>query len=173
MSVVGDARAFSYDLGGNMAVCRGAAVKHRQRVAHSAVAKPRDKLRRVVVEGEPLLFRDIKQPRGAFLYVNAPEIEPLAARNYRRENLVQLGGCQDELNVLGRLLKRFQKRVECRGGEHMHLVDDVHAVFAAYRGVVYLIAKLAHVVNAVVACRVHFDDIRSGAAFDFAAALAL
>ena len=74
--------------------------------------------------------------------------------------------------MLGRLLQRFQKRIESALREHMHLVDDINA-FLCFRGnEINAFADLANVVHAVVAGGVHFDYINNIAAFDTAAALA-
>ena len=36
---------------------------------------------------------------------------------------------EDKNNVLGRFLKRFQKRVERADRKHVHLVDYINALF--------------------------------------------
>ena len=44
---------------------------------------------------------------------------------HRHRHLADLGGREDELHVRRRLLERLQQRVERRGAQHVHLVDDV------------------------------------------------
>ena len=65
--------------------------------------------------------------------------------------------------MLGRFLHRFEQRVERRGGEHVHLVDDVDLVLADRRQIGYLVAQVADVVNAVVRRGIHLDDVHDGA----------
>ena len=87
------------------------------------------------------------------------KIESLTAGNDRRREFLRLGRCQNEDNVLRRFLKRFQKRVESRGRKHVNLIDDEYAIFKLQRGELRLIDQLAHIVDAVVGCRVDLDDI--------------
>ena len=65
--------------------------------------------------------------------------------------------------MLGWFLHRFQQRVERGCREHMHLVDDVHFIFADRRQVGNFVAQVADIVNAVVGGSVHLDDIHDGA----------
>ena len=39
--------------------------------------------------------------------------------------------------MLGRFFQRFQQRIECRIGEHMNLVDDIHLPGSTRRSVIY------------------------------------
>ena len=66
---------------------------------------------------------------------------------------------EDKDHMLRRLFKRFEERIECRNREHMHLVDDVNAVFQIGRCINDTIAKITNIINAVITCRVHFHDI--------------
>ena len=129
---------------------RGALVKQAQSVAQRAVGKPRQKLNRLRLQLNALLIGHIVQPRGNILLRQPPERKPLAARKNRRGHLVQLGRGQNEQQMLGRLLDDFQKCVERRGGEHVHLVDDVHThAHLAWR-IDCVVAQHAHAVHTVV-----------------------
>ena len=92
------------------------------------------------------------------------KIEALASREHRRGNLMQLRRREDEKHMLGRLLESFQQCVESRDREHMHLIDDIDTIFQLSRRIDHGIADIADIVNAVVACRVHFDNIGAVAA---------
>ena len=48
--------------------------------------------------------------------------------------LVKLRGGQNEHQVFRGFLQDLQQGVEGGGGEHMHLVDDIHALFHRWRG---------------------------------------
>ena len=85
---------------------------------------------------------------------------------------MQLGGCQDEHHVFGRLLQRFEQRVERACREHMYLVDDIHALFKRCGSVDHLVADIADIVYAVVGGCVHFKHVGCRTRFDRAAGIA-
>ena len=62
--------------------------------------------------------------------VLADQVEPelLASGPYRRGDLLKLCGGEYEYDVLRRFLDGLQEGIECRGGEHVDLVDDVDLV---------------------------------------------
>ena len=86
---------------------------------------------------------------------------------------MQLGGRQNEQHMLGRLLERLEQRVERADREHVHLVDDEHALFDLRGGVARLVAQVADVVHAVVRGRVDLGHVEHRAVQDAAARRAL
>ena len=85
-------------------VSRGTLVKKTQRVAHTAVGKPRDKLCRVAGHVKMLLPGHILKMVREGRAVNALEAVALAAGKYGRGDLLQLGSREDEHQMLRRLL---------------------------------------------------------------------
>ena len=79
---------------------------------------------------------------------------------------MQLRGGQDEHQVGRRLLQNFQQRIEGRGGEHMHLVHDVHALADGRRRVSRLVPEGTDLVHPVVGGGVQFQHIQDGAVFN-------
>lgn len=79
---------------------------------------------------------------------------------------------QNEDYMRGRLLERFQQRVEGAGRQHMHLVDDVHTLFEHRRGIDDLFAQVADVFHTVVAGCVDFQNVGRRARIDGAAIFA-
>ena len=75
--------------------------------------------------------------------------------------------------MLRRLLENLQQRIERRGREHVHLVDDVHALFQHRRGIDRLLAQGADVVDAVVRRGVELRNIEQRPLVDPTAGLAL
>ena len=61
------------------------------------------------------------------------QVEALAARQHRHRHLARLGGGEDELHMLGRLLERLEQAVEGLLRQHVHLVDDVDLVAGGVR----------------------------------------
>ena len=102
----------------------------------------------------------IEQPPRNGLRVQAAEIVPLAAGEDGGQHLVEFGGGQDKHQVLRRLLEDLQQRVEGALGEHMHLVDDVHALFRPGRGEHRLVPEDTHIVHAVVGGGVQLRHIQ-------------
>ena len=147
----------------------GALVQQRQRVAHPAVRQPRQQRGGVVLQVDLLLPSHIAQPRRDLLGGNALEAVPLAAGQDRCRDLVQFRRRQNEHQMLRRLFENFQQRVERRGAEHMHLVNDVHAFFDVCRGEDRFVAQGAHVVHAVVGRRVQLHHVEHRAVVDAAA----
>ena len=86
---------------------------------------------------------------------------------------MQLRGGQNEHQMLRRLLQNFKQGVEGRRGEHVHLVDDVHALFQHRGGIHRLLPKGTDVIHAVVAGGVQLSDVQKPAFVDASAGLAL
>ena len=73
---------------------------------------------------------------------------------------MQLGGSEDEQNVLRRFLECFEQRIERTDGQHVYLVDDEHALADLCRRVARLIAQVADVVHTVVGRRINLGPSR-------------
>ena len=128
---------------------------------------------------KPELYRDNSRVRhmldigGKLRRVDAPKAVALAAREDRRGDLLQLGRREDKDQMLRRLLDDLQKRVEGRGRQHVHLVDDIHALFHRRGRENRLLAQRAHIVHAVVRGGVQLDHIEDRAVRNAAAGGAL
>ena len=84
----------------------------------------------------------------------------MRARPDGLQQLLRLGGREDEDEVLRRFLHDLQQGVEAGLGDHVRLIDDEHAVAGLRRGVERPLAQLAHVVDTVVRRRVHLGDVQ-------------
>ena len=58
-----------------------------------------------------------------------------------------------------RLFKRLQQGIERVFRQHVHFVDDVNFIARGYGGIAHRLNNLTHIVNASVACGIHFDDV--------------
>ena len=143
-----------------MPVGRDAAVQQRDRVPHAAVAQTGQQRRRRGLQRKALLLGDLIQPGGDDLRRDAAEIIPLAAGEHRGRHLVDLGGGQNEQHMLRRLLQRLEQGVEGAGRQHMHLVDDINALFQRRGRKGGLLPDVADVVHAVVGSGVDLADIQ-------------
>ena len=60
---------------------------------------------------------------------------------------------------MGRFLQRFQKRIESRRTQHMHLVDNKDLIFSDRRRNTHLVDQGTDVVNRVIGGGIEFMDI--------------
>ena len=134
-------------------------VKHGQRVAQGAVRLLGDDVKGFFFRVHPFLSRDVLKVRHGVGYGDAVEVEDLATGQNRRQDLVLLRGGQDEHRMRRRLFQRLQKCVERRLAQHVHLVDDVHLVFALLRRDANLIHDAADVLHLVVGGRVKLKHV--------------
>ena len=138
-----------------------ALIRQRQRVAHAAVRRAGDQPESVRLDVRPRLLQNRGEIRHDMRDRQTVEIEALTARNDGRGELLRFGRRKDEENVFRRLLKRFQKRVERRVREHVHLVDDEHAILQLQRRELRLVDQGTDVVHAVVRRGVDLDHVRA------------
>ena len=134
-------------------------IKHGQRVAKRAVRFLGNDVERFFFSVYPLLCCNVLKMRHSVGHRDAVKVEDLAARQNRRQNLVLLRGGQNEHRMRRRLLQRLQKRVERCLAEHVHLVDDVHLVFALLGRDANLIDDASNVLDLVVGGGVQLKHI--------------
>ncbi len=101
---------------------------------------------------------------------DAAQVEPLAARQDRRQHLLRVGRGEHELHVRRRLFQRLEQRVERRRREHVDFVNDVDLELRAGGRVFAGLAQLADLLDAVVAGAVNFQHVERAALGDFLAA---
>ena len=88
-----------------------------------------------------------------------PERVVMGTRPDGPDDLLGLGGGEDELEVLRRLLDDLQQRVEACRRDHVGLVDDVDLVPAAGGPEEGLLPQLTRVVHTTVRSGVDLDDV--------------
>ena len=134
-------------------------VEHRQCISQCPVGFLSNDVQSLFLRLNPLLGSNVLQVSHGIWHGDAVEVENLATRQDGGQNLVLLRGGQDEHRVGRRLLKGLQKGIECRLTQHVHLVDDVHLVFALLRRNADLVHDAADVLHLVVGSRVEFKHI--------------
>ena len=140
--------------------CKGdELVKHGQGVAKGPVCFLGDDVERFFLGIHPFLRRNVLQVRHGVGHRDAVEVEDLTTRQDGGQDLVFLRGGQDEDGVGRRFLQGLQKRVERRLAQHVHLVDDVHLVFALLRWNANLVHDAADVLHLVVGGRVELKHV--------------
>jgi len=88
------------------------------------------------------------------------EVENLATRQDGGKNFMLLGGGHDENGMGWRFLECFQKGVESACGQHVHLINDVNAVFPNLGRYANLLNKLADTLYGVIGGSVEFVDVK-------------
>ena len=100
----------------------------------------------------------------------------VGARPDRADDLLGLGCCEDELDVLRRLLNDLEQRVESLWRHHVRLVEDEDLVAIACGRVDGPLSEVARIIHTVVGGGIDFDDIQRSPAvsreFDAARTLA-
>ena len=83
----------------------------------------------------------------------------MGARSDRWEDFVDLGGREDEADVIWRLLDELEQRIESGSRDHVGLVDDVDLVARRRRSEHRALTQVSSVVDSAMARSVQFDDI--------------
>src|SRR5262249_42240521 len=91
---------------------RGGLVEEREGVPQAPLRRRREEAQRTGSRRDLLGLRDLLELRGDLLDGERAEGEPLAARDDRRRDLVELRRREDEARVRRRLLERLQEGVE-------------------------------------------------------------
>ena len=91
------------------------------------------------------------------------QVEALAARQDGHRHLADLGGGEDEDDVLRRLLEGLEQAVEGLPREHVHLVDDVDLLAASLRRDADGLAQVADVFDLVVRGGIDLEDAEAAA----------
>ena len=136
-------------------------VEDRKRIAHSTVSLASHDIESLLLRRYTFLRSDILEIVNCVIDSYALEVIDLTATEYGGENLVLLGGGEDEDWIGGRLFERLEQSIEGPLGEHVHLIDDIDAVLAYLRGYAHLLNESAYVLDGVVARRIQLVDIET------------
>ena len=128
--------------------------------------------------GGRALHRLTQSPRD-LVRRDTPEIKALAAAEDRRRELLGLRRRQDKADMGRGLLQRLQQRVKGRGGQHVHLVDDINLEFPVLGRIFDRLPQVADFIHTVVGGRVDLHHIhgflrqQTAAAFTLPAGIAV
>ena len=76
---------------------------------------------------------------------------------------MQLGGSQNEQNMLRRLLECFEQRIERTDGQHVYLIDDIDSVFSFCRRILHLFPDITDIFHAIIGSRIDLHYVHGGA----------
>ena len=159
---------------GDIPLARGRhLVEYRERVAHGAVGLLCYDIECGTLGLDAAVVGNILQLCHNVGHCDACEIVDLASRQNGGNDLLLLGSGENEDGILGRFLECLEKGVECLRREHVHLVDDEHAVTAHLWRDAHLVGDAADVVDRVVAGGVELHDVIAALLVESNARLAL
>ena len=145
-------------------------IEQRQRVAHRAFGGTRHQRQRFGVDLHPFQPADFGEMGNHHRGFDPSEVEPLAARQDGHGHLTDIGGRKNEFGVRRRLFQRFQKGIERAFRQHVHFVDDIDLVARRDGRITHPLVDRAHIVNAGMRGRIHFQHVDM-ARFDDGAAM--
>ena len=148
-------------------------VENGECVAHGTIGLLRNHIQRLWFGRNALVLSHILQMADHIGHANSAKIVDLTARQNRWNNFVLFGSGENENSVCWRLFERFQKGVERRRREHVHLVDDIDAVTPDLRRNAHLIDQRANVVHRIVRGSIEFVYVERALLVESAARFAL
>ena len=134
-------------------------VEQGLRIAHGAATFAGDDLEAGVGDADAFLLSYELESLVDGSHRNHLEIEALTAADYGVEQLLGVGGREDEDYVSRWLFEGLEQSVEALLGDHVHFVDDVDLVARPLRRVLHLLDQVADVVDAVVGSSINLDQV--------------
>ena len=134
------------------------------RVADASSAGARDQGQRGRLVGHRLGITDTGKVGHQLPRRHEPERVVERPRPDRGQNLVDLGGGEDELDVLGRLLDQLQQGVEAVLADHVGLIDDVDLETRLSGDECRALSQFTRVIHTTVAGGIQFDHVHQAAA---------
>ena len=134
-------------------------VKDRQRIAHTAISLSSNDIECSFFTLDALLLRHVLKMAHRVAHLHTVKVVNLTARENRGKNLVLLRSSKNENGVCRRFFQRFEKSIESRLRQHMHLVNDKHFVASHLRRNLHLLNEFADVVNGIVGSSIQFVNV--------------
>ena len=154
------------------AAVRNGLVGDGERVAHGTCRGLGNRLQGGWLGGDVLRLQHLRQLRLDRLRQHVAQVELQAARQHGDGNLLGFGGGEQELDVLRRLLQRFQQGVEAVPGEHVDFVDQIDLEAALAGQELGVVEQLAGVLHAGARGGIDFDEIHEAPGGDLGAGAA-
>ena len=133
-----------------------------QGIPEAAGGMPGDQRHRARLDVDLLGGGHPADDAGHLLHRRPAEVEAMAAIDHRGEDLLRLGGGQDEDRARRRLLQCLEERVPGLGGQHVGLVQDVDLVATRQRGVGDALSQVPDVIDRVVGRGIHLNHVERG-----------
>ena len=147
-------------------------IQQRGRISRRAFGGAGDQSQSGVGDRGAFGLGDLLHQSDHHLRLDPLEVKALAARQDGDRNFADLGGGEDEFDVLGRFFQRFQQGVEGVHRQHVHFVDDIDFVAGRCSAVADAVNNLPDVADPGARGGVHLQHVDMAAFGDGAAGLA-
>ena len=153
-------QVFYHLLVGDVALAEaGSLVEDGEGISHTSVCLLGDDGKRLLLVLDAFLLSHHLEVGDGVGYGHALEVVNLASTQDGRQDLVLLGGGEDEDHVRWRLLQGLEKGIEGGGTQHVDLVDDEHLVFAYLRRDAGLLHQGLDLIDTIVAGGIQLEDV--------------
>ena len=134
-------------------------IHQAQPIAQGTIRRPGQRLDGIHLKLNRLMMEDLFHLAPDLLGGQSLQIELQAAGQNRDRNFLRVGGRQQKLYMGGRLLQRFQQRIEAVRGEHVDFVDQVNLIAAPGWGIHDVVQQVAGILDLGAGSRVHFNQV--------------
>src|SRR5690606_5838492 len=131
-------------------------VKHGQCIPKPTISLLRNNVQPIRFKSYILLLRNGSQVTRHIVYFDPVKIKYLTTRKDSRKDLVFFCCCKDKNSIRRRFFQCFQKRIESRLREHMHLVNYINLVFTSLWRDTNLFNQATDIVHRVIRRRIQF-----------------
>ncbi len=168
LAVVDGAEHVAYFGHLQLAVAKGnSLVGQAQGIAHRAIGSTPQKPQRLLIKTDLLIGQNMLQVLNHLFRRHILQGKLQATRKNGDRQFLRIGRSQQKLDVLRRLFKGFQQRVETVAGEHVHFVDQVDLEAPTGRRVLHVLQQLAGVFNLGATGSVDLDQVNEATLVNF------
>ena len=146
---------------------RNGLIRQRQRIAHRATRTTRQQLESLRLCRNGFFGQHLCQVLKHGFRSHRPQIELQATRKHCNRHFLRIGRSQHKFEVLRRLFQRLQHGIECRVGQHVHLVDHEDLETPLHRLVHSLLEQTLHFIHTAVRGRIQFNVVGKATAINF------
>ena len=158
--VIQDVQVIDNSLIGNIPICKtDYLVEDGQRVAHTTIRFLGNHIQGFRFSRHSFAGRYVFQMLHHIGNRDTRKVVYLATGQDGRQHLMLLRRSQNEQSMMGRFLQCFQKCIESRRTQHMHLIDNKDLVFSDRRRNAHLVDQGTDVIDRVVGGGIEFMDI--------------
>ena len=147
-------------------------IKQRRCIARGAFGSAGDEGEGVIGYFGLLTVSDTAEHGDHVFGFDATQVKALATGKHGHRDFTDFRCREDKLHMCGRLFECLEERIEGRGGQHVHLIDDVNLVAGRGCTISDRVDDFTDIIDASAGGGVHFHDVDMAAFHDGGAVLA-